>query len=864
MSVGGDGGDDVPETARALAQAAKEHEATKGYRARRAVLDSDTDPDTDAEPYGAGVRGFGPPLQVGSHDRRRDLCDGAGLCSLGIWAPWQRPPVSHPALLRVRALLLEYIAGMKDRVNISAAELFDKLAAGEVLEDPFAGDEVGLRRLVDQVLFALSTPGASAFAQASDLAQPVRIRALQRILQLGGDPDWRGMEHFCRGVRLGVSHRLPRTPAVYSRKRRWRLEGQSNPDFDVEAERQSLGGTWRDNYEAAIVHDAAILQQLEDAVQRGMAIRLTEEEASFHFPALTVNSLNAVAKVDEAGAVTSVRLVLDGTHGVVVNRAIRQRDQDRCPVASDVRRVQRAQAMTGPALGLALDVREAHRLPRVHPLDWPYQGCRSSLSSDVFIFTVGCFGISTAAYWWSRMGGALVRAAHLLSLPTDQLWLLLMADDLKCESTAERPHVPIIFVVLLLVVLGVPLSWHKAQGGRTIRWIGYEVHLGELALGITQRRADWCVDFLLQLARDGRADVARMRSGLGRLCFVVGALEWERPFLAPLYAFLARQPRWGHRQLPTFVRVISHYIAARLSLRRLYPSATARSRSLEAFRIDASAEGDSIGVGGWLPTRNQHGVLDRAKSPWFSFSLNRTTAPWAYVRGQPFRTIAALEAVGVLIALVVFEMFLSRDQDVVYAMPALTDNKGNQFSLSRLQTARFPLCAVVMEIAARSERLRIRLEVDWIPRELNTSADALAAGNHDGFSEDLRQKVDWANQEWLVLDWALGLGTNFYSSSATRVAAPPPSASNRRKKKISFRESDPWSWIRSPLLTPASSSKKKKREEDVLWFRGQRFNVSVSQKKNNNNNNVKAHSLYSQAWLSCILGHGMRFRVVDL
>ncbi len=457
--------DDVPEAAVALAQAAREHEATKGFRARQLALESDTEADEDAEPRGAGVRGFGDPLQVGSHDRRRDLCDGAGLCSLGIWPPWRRPPVSDPALLHVRALILNFIADLKHHINLTPLELFGKLAAGEVLADPFAAEEGGLRHLIDQVLTALSAPGSSAFAQTSDVAQPVRVRALQRILELGGDPDWRGMDHFCRGVRIGVSHRLPRTPAVYSRKRKWRLEGQADPNFDAVAERQALGDSWRDNYEAAIVHDKAILQQLEDAVARDMAIRLTVEEAAFHFPALTVNSLNAVAKLGETGSVSSVRLVLDGTHGVVVNKAIKQRDQDRCPVASDVRRVQREQALTGPALGLALDVREAHRLPRVHPSDWTHQGCRSSLSSDLFIFTVGCFGISTAAYWWSRLGGALVRAVHLLAQPSDQLWLLLMADDLKCESTAEHPEVPIVFVVLLFVILGVPLSWHKAKGG---------------------------------------------------------------------------------------------------------------------------------------------------------------------------------------------------------------------------------------------------------------------------------------------------------------------------------------------------------------------------------------------------------------
>ncbi len=798
--------DDIPETDYALAQAARAHQSSKGYVSRLLAMASDTEPDSDAEPSGAGVRGIGAPLQVGSHDRRRDLCDGAGLCSLGIFPPWRRPSPSDTALIRVRRLIVDFVNALQYHIGLSPQQFFEKLAAGEISEDPFSASTLGLTRLVDQVLDTLSSSSSSARPRPSDVVQPVRVRALQRILQLGGDPDWRGMEHFARGVRLGVSSKLPRTPAVYARKRRWRLEGQGDPHFDADSERRALGGAWRENYEAAILHESAILLQLEDAVARNMAIRLTVEEAAFHFPSLTVNSLNAVAKLDEAGAVSNVRLVLDGTHGVVVNRAIRQRDQDRCPIAPDVRRVQREQALTGPALGLALDVKEAHRLPRVHPSDWTFQGCRSSLSADLFVFTVGCFGISSAAYWWSRLGGALVRAVHLLAEPSDQLWLLLMADDLKCESTSDTPVVPILFVVILFVVLGVPLSWHKAQGGRIIRWIGYEVHLGELALGITQRRADWCVEFLLQLARDGRADVARMRSGLGRLCFVVGALEWERPFLAPFYAYLSRQPKWGHRVLPVFVRVLAHYIASRLALRRLYPSAIARARNLEAFRIDASAEGDYIGVGGWLPRRDASGALDRACSPWFSFTLDRHCAPWAFTRGQPFRTIASLEAVAVLMALIVFEPYLSRDEDVVYSIPALTDNKGNQYSLSRLQSSRFPLCAVVMEIAARSEHLRVRLSVDWIPRELNDSADALAAGVSSGFSPHLRHQIDWSNTKWMVLDWALELGNSFYAEASR---APIPDSSHRpsRRRKVAFRDTEPWSSARRPL------QKKKKKNK---------------------------------------------------
>ena len=45
--------------------------------------ESDTEPDADAEPRGAGLSGSGPPMIVGRLDRAREVCDGAGRCSPG-------------------------------------------------------------------------------------------------------------------------------------------------------------------------------------------------------------------------------------------------------------------------------------------------------------------------------------------------------------------------------------------------------------------------------------------------------------------------------------------------------------------------------------------------------------------------------------------------------------------------------------------------------------------------------------------------------------------------------------------------------------------------------------------------------------
>ncbi len=231
----------TPEHAAAVAKDEAMHRATRGFLDQQRAQESDTEPDEDSLPAGSGPHGHGPPLSVGAHHRKRDLCDGAGSCSLGRWAPWHRPTFQPPPLARVRQLIVNYVEELKTRIGVTAEELFQQLARGQVDADPFARDSKRLRIVIDQVQAALTDGSGSAISQVGDVPQPVRIRMLQRILKLGGDPDAAGMEHFCRGVRIGVGTKMPRTPAVYARKRRWRLEGQGDPDFDVENERRARG-----------------------------------------------------------------------------------------------------------------------------------------------------------------------------------------------------------------------------------------------------------------------------------------------------------------------------------------------------------------------------------------------------------------------------------------------------------------------------------------------------------------------------------------------------------------------------------------------------------------------------------------------
>ncbi len=55
----------------------------------------------------------------------------------------------------------------------------------------------------------------------------VEVCRLQRLLEVAEDPDSEILTAYAKGVVLGAEERLPRTPAVFTRKRKWRLEDTS-------------------------------------------------------------------------------------------------------------------------------------------------------------------------------------------------------------------------------------------------------------------------------------------------------------------------------------------------------------------------------------------------------------------------------------------------------------------------------------------------------------------------------------------------------------------------------------------------------------------------------------------------------------
>ena len=185
------------------------------------------------------------------------------------------------------------------------------------------------------------------------------------------------------------------------------------------------------------------------------------------------------------------------------------------------------------------------------------------------------------------------------------------------ESTTSDPDETLLFALLILVVIEFPLKWKKTSWGDEVEWVVYFINLRTHSLELSERRANWAVSWCNDLARAGAAKISDLRDGLWRLSFAVGALERERPFLAPLFAFVAKHPTSAVRPLPLFVRLRLPYLARCIAAKRLYCCATQRAQLQHAPRVDAHA-GDEVGIGDWLPRSGPDGRINRRDSPWFS------------------------------------------------------------------------------------------------------------------------------------------------------------------------------------------------------------------------------------------------------
>jgi len=753
------------------------------------TFDEDTGP-----PFGSGRRGAGRPMQVGRGPGARELQDGGGLCSPGIWLPQDRRYAPAPLLVEVRELLLAAIRTLGEG---GPKRVLASMAAGRTVASPFGPALIA--RLRAAVAALVVSHNGECAARAGDLPQPINMRLFGALLKSASDPDADAIADFAGGVRLGVGTRMPRIPAVYPRKVRWSLPEQGHPELweEVNCEVPIL----LKNYRSARDLTEEVEKDLEEQCARGLSEKLSEAEARERFGAgFVVASLGALVKRTEADGTRVIRVLFDGTHDVDLNTRIQVRDQEIPPGPLDLKRLLRAQSEGGaPAFGLVADVSDAHRAIAIVPGDWHLLGCRARENGSLYFHHRGTFGVSSASYWWGRVASAFLRLTHYVVRHSAVLWATVLADDYKFEVSGGNFVETLLLPILLGEIVGIPWSWTKLRGGTEFTWVGFELQLKEFSLGLSASRAAWLIGWYESLLRDKAVQIREFLAGLGRAAYACGALEFDRPFLAPLCTFGSLHPLDSTRALPTYVLVVVQFLRDRLTVRRVQHCGQKLGEPLEALRVDAKAEGETATLGGWRPTRNERGEIDPSRSPWFFVALNDRVAPWAYEKErQPFRVAASLEALAALVAVVTLGPPPGRGRSRgSVLLPLCTDNRGNTHALTRLMSTKYPLCLWVMELAATLEERGLLLDAAWAPREWNAEADAITNQDFGKFDKTLRVNFKFSDHKWLVFDALFAAGAKFYrEATALRVDRPPPVKRTRRggikAKRASLKERDPW------------------------------------------------------------------------
>lgn len=484
------------------------------------------------------------------------------------------------------------------------------------------------------------------------------------------------------------------------------------------------------NYASAEVHQEHLEAHLEQEVEEGLMLKMTDSEFEERFGENRAIAALAVLVEDDMG---KKRVIHDGSHGIKVNHRIKRRDKVRMPSAR--RKRGRSSRSTTVVLSLVGDAEKAHRRIKYQEKEQGFLGCRSrSGGGFVYVNKVGTFGISSTPYWWTRLSASIIRLTHYLLGPDWLIDLLLYADDLEAMGPGRRGR----------------------AGAVLALWIDYTKYM----MGLSEKRTEWVVNWISGIEEKRRVGWRGFAAALGRLGFASLCLPWERPFLGPLYAWSsAVTGQKGDLDVPWAVVFILKWMKKRLKEGDRMEEVPPRKGLVgEVLKIwtDAKATEEDAWIGGWLEISE-----DKKCRPWFSMKVDEVLAPWLKCRGQnPKRVIAALELLATLMAM---RLWCQKEgtNARVFAQ-AFTDNKGNDFVLKKGMSTKFPLTMLVMEASDMMRKKNFIACLSWVRRDDNQGADDLTNENFQDFNMELRENVKSEDVKWLVLDDLLKEGKILY------------------------------------------------------------------------------------------------------
>ena len=326
-----------------------------------------------------------------------------------------------------------------------------------------------------------------ASVQDVEDGQPFCLYLMFFLLREMRDPDYRLMDTLRTGVTAGILHPLPRTPALYEEQSKWRLWVDPLVEGCREAE----------NYSSVAEHVDKVEAQFRDEERLGAMKEYKDDElVRLYGSNIAISPLAVLVESAE-----KFRVLHDGTHKTRVNHRVRCRDKLRSPGVREKHVQLRINRKSGDIpISILGDFSRAHRLVKIASDEWAMLSCKLR-PNTTWVNCVGTFGISSAAYWWSRLSGALIRMVFGILADDWPMEVLLFADDVDFEAVNERERVAVVLAIFLMLVFGSPMKNAKFRGGFRVQWIGLYFDNKLYSLGLSPSRAQWLVTWIKE-ARD--------------------------------------------------------------------------------------------------------------------------------------------------------------------------------------------------------------------------------------------------------------------------------------------------------------------------------------------------------------------------
>ena len=719
------------------------HSEVRGDLAAMEVEEvSQVQPPTAVEVPDYWIGGTGPPRQGYALGKYYSYNDGAGLPSPGRWDKEQRKFPAGKGWKILRQGIYDILCNSKlengNKVGSSGIQkILLQLACTpktEVFREEWIRET---RNFIRNWLKGRCGDFDEGVPEIEE-GQPFCLYYLFLLLREMRDADYAIFDKFRTGVTAGILFPLPRNPAIFEEQKKWRLTEDPLLSGVAEAE----------NYGSLADHIDEVESQFRQEEKEGFMMEISDAELKAKYG--DSYAISPLAVLVEGP--NKIRVIHDGTHKTRINHKIKCLDKLRSPGVREKHVQLRRNRERGVIpISVLADFSKAHRLVKIIPEEWGMLACKLR-TGTTWINKVGTFGVGSAAYWWARLAGGLLRCIYGILNEDWPFEALLFADDLDFEAEDERERTAVVLAIFLLVCMGAPMKAAKFRGGFKVQWIGLYFDNKTFSLGLSPSRAKWLADWIDEKLSEGKIHVREMAGGLGRINFAASALFHERAWLGPIYSWTSAILRTDRAivVIPWAIRLFLYWIGHRIrNGGELMPAPAVPRDDGDWFRSDAKAEGGRAFIGAWETRRTK--VTKEAR--WFYLELKREEAPWVFSKeGDPGRVIAALELLGTLLSIVLFDIRSGTMLRGGCSVTGLTDNLGNSHAVSKGMSTKFPLAPLLIELSEQLRERSLDLQLTWVRRDSNTEADAITNQDFSLFDENNRINFSYPEIKWKALD----------------------------------------------------------------------------------------------------------------